>query len=105
MKPSAAMNPSRLTPRRRSARARPLASFREPPTALATARVDVGHLDDLSHGAALVLIDGRTAVLDYFGTVTMTIATARAASRTRQNSASERRTTRFVRWWWTSQAA
>jgi hypothetical protein len=39
----------------------------------------------------------RTAGLDHCSTVTMTIATARAVSNTRQNSARERTTTRLVR--------
>jgi hypothetical protein len=46
-----------------------------------------------------VSLDGRSAVLDYRDTVTITIATARAVSSTRQNSAMERTTTRLTRWW------
>jgi hypothetical protein len=47
----------------------------------------------------VTLVDGRTAVLGHFSAVTITIATARAVSSARQNSASERTTTRLVRWW------
>jgi hypothetical protein len=61
--------------------------------------LDVPTLSESAPEQPATRAQGRTALLGHCSTVTITIAAASAVSRTRQNSAIERTTTRLTRWW------